>query len=259
MIKALIFDLDETLILDAPVSEQAFFAAAQDAALHYPVQPQPVAEAAKEAAMEIWREGPFFEYCDRIGHSAFEGLWASYSQPTPEIQGLAQYVTSYRQAVWRKALGRFGVREFHHLHRMVEAWIRARKKYPFYPEVFSLLEALHPKYSLGMVTNGVPDLQRQKIGGANLGMWFKEIAVSGELGVGKPDPKIFQWICQRLAVKPAECVMVGDNPERDVAGAIAAGMRSVLVNRGYKKPNPRFPADLEVKDLNQILPWLLKQ
>jgi putative hydrolase of the HAD superfamily len=50
--------------------------------------------------------------------------------------------------------------------------------------------------------------------------------------------------------------MVGDNPERDIAGAINAGMKSVLVERGFKLRDQRYEATAEVQNLLDMLYWL---
>lgn len=254
MIRAILFDLDETLILDEAVSEHAFREAAFVAAQRYSLDLERLTITAQASARRLWTESPQYGYALQIGHSAFEGLWAGYSQP--ELQGLREWTPGYRLAVWREALADQGISDENLLFELADAWRTARALYPRFPEVDGLLSALAPQYRLGIVTNGVPDLQRAKLQGSNLAPQFQAVAVSGELGVGKPDRAIFQWICERLEVEPAACVMVGDNPERDVAGAIQAGMRSVWVDRGFKPPDRRYPADLEVKNLLELLPWL---
>lgn len=262
MITAVLFDLDETIILDAPILEEAFRAAA---ALAEPVgaDPDRLARSAREVAPRLWEEGPYFAYCDRIGHSAGEGLWARYDTGEhPSIAGLREWAPGYRRAIWRAALAEQGLRleepeEAALLDAMVTRFQEARRRYPLFPEIGPLLEELKRRgYKLGIVTNGVPDLQREKLAGCGVADRFDAIVVSGEIDCGKPDPGIFRHICGELGVQPADCVMVGDNPGRDVAGAIAAGMRSVWVQRHGRPRDPRYPADLECTDLSALLPWL---
>ena len=52
---------------------------------------------------------------------------------------------------------------------------------------------------------------------------------SCEVGMKKPDPHIYRLASQMLSVGPASCVFVGDGSSRELSGALAAGMRSVLV------------------------------
>jgi putative hydrolase of the HAD superfamily len=268
--KAILFDLDETLILDEAISEDAFLVAARLAQPHgaLPVQ---LADTAGQIARRLWAEGPCYEYCLRIGHSAWEGLWARYDKGDhPMIARLREWAPGYRVAVWREALTACGIasdrvtggdpRNAPSLflpEAQAIAFMKARRQYPLYPEVPALLEALRSKgYLLGIVTNGVPDLQREKLAGCGIAHLFHAAVVSGEIDCGKPDPGIFRHICRELGVAPADCIMVGDNPARDVAGAMAAGIRSVWVSRNGRRRDERYPGDLACTDLSEMLLWL---
>jgi len=258
LVRAVLFDLDETLILDEPVTREALAAAA---ALAGPrVDAERLAARAWEEARRLWAEGPHAAYCERIGHSAGEGLWARYDRGEhPEILGLRAWTPGYRVAVWRSALAEQGVRDDALAEAMAERFAAARRRYPRYPEVDPLLSALRERgYVLGIVTNGVPDLQRTKLAGSGLEAEFDAVVISGEIDCGKPDPGIFRHICRELGVSPAEAVMVGDNPGRDVAGGQAAGLLTVWVQRGGRARDELYPADLECTDLSALLPWLAK-
>jgi len=259
LIRAVLFDLDETLILDEAVTREAFMAAA---ALAGPgVDAGQLAARAWEEARRLWAEGPHAAYCERIGHSAAEGLWARYDRGDhPDILGLRAWAPGYRVAVWRRALAAQGVQDDALAAAMAERFMDARRRYPRYPEVDPLLAALRERgYLLGIVTNGVPDLQRTKLAGSGLEKEFDAVAISGEIDCGKPDPGIFHHICRELGVAPEEAVMVGDNPGRDVAGGRAAGLLTVWVQRVGRARDARYPADLECTDLSALLPWLEKR
>ncbi len=84
--------------------------------------------------------------------------------------------------------------------------------------------------------------------------------------IGKPQPTLFEMACARLGVEPADCLMIGDRPDTDIAGAMAVGMRAALVRSGRFGPDASWPADLprphwDAPDLQQLLtaiePWLL--
>ena len=92
------------------------------------------------------------------------------------------------------------------------------------------LTHLREVYQLALLTNGAPDLQREKIQGANLARFFDTILISGEVGVGKPDCRIFKLALGALAASPFETVMVGDSLTRDILGAQRAGLKGILLN-----------------------------
>lgn len=116
--------------------------------------------------------------------------------------------------------------------------------------VAPLLDTLATRYKLGLITNGPSEIQRAKIVQFDLARWFTVIVVSEEFGVAKPDPAIFLHVANELASDPADCVMIGDNPDADIRGAQAAGMRSIWIQRPALAKQPftrdvaRYPTDL---------------
>src|SRR6185503_4502319 len=95
-----------------------------------------------------------------------------------------------------------------------------------FPEVSATLDRLRPTYALALITNGAPDIQRDKLARSGIESYFPVVAVSVEAGVAKPDPAIFAQTLAALEVAPGEAVMVGDSPGRDILGANRAGVRA---------------------------------
>ena len=84
---------------------------------------------------------------------------------------------------------------------------------------------------LALVTNGPADMQHGAVRAVGLESFFKHLVISGDAAVGvrKPDPRIFGLACEGLGAQPAETVMVGDNLEADILGALACGMQAVYL------------------------------
>ena len=253
MIRAILFDLDETLILDEPVVRRAFLLTAQSVTYNRNAA-EALALAAERHAKAYWQKltVPALEYANRIGHSAFEGLWADYDPNISTEVLLEAAMRTFRVLVWEDALHECNLDG--DATELAARWQILRARYPLYPDADDLLVALHGRYKLGIVTNGVAGLQRKKWHGCGLETWFEAVAISGEVGIGKPERGIFSWVAQQLEVELDECVMVGDNAERDVRGGNQAGMQTVWVDRGYKPRGAR--ATFEVQQLLEILPWL---
>lgn len=113
-----------------------------------------------------------------------------------------------------------------------------------FPDVAPLLRSLRERgYRIGLLTNGSEAQQLDKLARTGLDEAFDAVCVSERIGVQKPDPRAFTILAERLGVDPAACLFVGDDPERDVAGARRAGMRAVLVDR----------ADPEAVDLSTVV------
>lgn len=101
-----------------------------------------------------------------------------------------------------------------------------------FPDAVDVLTSLRNQgFRLGILTNGNEEQQLEKLRAIGLHESVDVVCVSEAIGVQKPDPRAFKTLAQRLGVAPAECLFVGDNPQQDIAGAIAAGMSAKLVER----------------------------
>jgi HAD superfamily hydrolase (TIGR01509 family) len=81
------------------------------------------------------------------------------------------------------------------------------------------------------------------LGGLGLGGLLTRVVTSAEVGFRKPDPRIFEAALEALGCAPDRVIFVGDSADIDVAGGRAAGIRSVLIDRGSSSP----PAPGEVE------------
>ncbi len=84
-------------------------------------------------------------------------------------------------------------------------------------------------YRMAVVTNGRFPLQRDKTVAADIARFFAAVVVSEAEGVEKPHPDIFLSALARLGVEPKDALFVGDDPVNDVRGAQAAGLRAIFV------------------------------
>ncbi|MFT3712760.1 MAG: HAD family hydrolase [Archangium sp.] len=253
MFAAVLFDLDDTLISDELVSRECAFTTALEVARD-DEKARAMAHTVEKEARALWAELPqaAAAYAQRVGHSAVEGMWASYDARIPEEEALDRETKRIRPLIWERALATHGLRG--DPAAMARRWFHSRLQYPLFPDTNEVLARLRPLTKLGVVTNGVAGLQRRKYDGSGLAHWFDAVAISGEVRIGKPERGIFEFITRELGVKMSDCVMVGDNPERDVQGGINAGMKTVWIDRGFRKPTVK--ADVTVKSLAECWNWI---
>jgi HAD superfamily hydrolase (TIGR01549 family) len=124
-----------------------------------------------------------------------------------------------------------------------------------FPDTLDVLRELRGAgLRLALVTNQPypENLLRPDLEVHRLLEWFDAIAVSDDVGFGKPHPAIFARALQALGVAPAEALMVGDTPETDIAGARAAGIATVLKRSGDLRRSARG-ADYVIDDLVELL------
>jgi len=118
------------------------------------------------------------------------------------------------------------------LDAVFDDYLRAyREAWRLFPETLPLLHELRDLgHRLGLLTNGTETQQLDKLARTGLADAFDVVCISERIGFQKPDVRAFHALAAQLDVDPADCLFVGDDPERDVTGARAAGMRAVLVD-----------------------------
>lgn len=112
---------------------------------------------------------------------------------------------------------------------------------------------------VGVITNGPGEVQRTKIALLGLDDLVDFCVVSGEVGFWKPDPRIFVEALRRGGVEAGDAVFVGDSAEHDVAGAQAAGIRSIWVDRTGAGWGVGPPPDRSVRALIDVPPLLASE
>jgi len=112
-----------------------------------------------------------------------------------------------------------------------------------YPGVREGLDHLGAALPLGIVSDGDPKVQRSKLTALGLGDAFRVVVWSDEHGRAhrKPDPLPFLTAVELLGTSPRDTVYVGDRPDKDVAGAIAAGLPVIRVRTGEWSARPDDP------------------
>ncbi|AMR26268.1 hypothetical protein A0257_03600 [Hymenobacter psoromatis] len=101
----------------------------------------------------------------------------------------------------------------------------------------ALLQRLKPTHKIGIVTNNRTAEQEEKLRHLGMRGLVDALITSEGVGVLKPDPAIYEVALRRLGATAAETVMVGDNWQADVLGALAVGIRPVWLNRlGVARP-----------------------
>ncbi|MFC1562060.1 YjjG family noncanonical pyrimidine nucleotidase [candidate division KSB1 bacterium] len=123
----------------------------------------------------------------------------------------------------------------------------------------SVITALQSRYRLGIITNGFKDVQSIKIDKLGVRESFEVIVMSEDLGVMKPDRKIFQKALDALQCPSEAVLFVGDNYETDILGAAEAGMPTVWYNpagAGLKIPAGRPRPTRYVTSLTDVVALL---
>ena len=103
-------------------------------------------------------------------------------------------------------------------------------------ETLEVLEKLKEKYKLALLSNGSSTVQHNKIDHVGIEKYFDAVVVSGDVGIHKPDPKLFEYTLEKLNVKADEALMIGDVFSTDILGAVRAGIKTVWLVEDEERP-----------------------
>jgi putative hydrolase of the HAD superfamily len=228
-IDAILFDLDDTLIVDEAVSKEALASTAAMASQCAGVENSAFLADVKKVGFEFWQQGPCYDYVKSIGISFHECLWGHFEGDRPELIKLREWAHTYRVAVFSAALRAQGHVDEDAAEKLSSHFSAQRRQLQrLMPDAVETLVRLKPNYKIALLTNGAPDLQRDKIAASGLAGYFDAIAVSGEHGIGKPRPEIFDILLGEIGVPRDRAVMVGNSLERDIAGALNSQLAAAV-------------------------------
>lgn len=232
--QALIFDLDDTIIVEEAVARASLRSAAR---LVPDVEAHRVEEVVLTTARAAWRAGPHHRVALDLGIASWEGLWSDFEGCHPILDGLAAWAPAYRQQSWQSALAELQRDEAGLASAMGAAYGDAQRAgHPLIDGAADAVREAAGRYRLGLLTNGPADIQRLKLDQTGLADLFGAVVISGEVGVGKPSAEAFRLALGALDVVPEEAVMVGNSWGRDIRGALGAGLFPVWVSGGRPVP-----------------------
>lgn len=218
MIKAIVFDLDNTLVDFMAMKRQAI-----DAAI----------DAMVDAGLELDRA----EIKGRID-AIYKERGIEYQQVFDDLiidifqkidhRVLASGIIAYRRA--REA---------------------ALKPYPHVTA--TLMELSRRGIKLALLSDAPSREAWLRLCYINFHHIFSNVVTFDDTGERKPSPKPFKKALELLGVKPEEALMVGDWPERDIAGAKAVGMKTAFAKYGDSFGTTTHDADYELKDVSELL------
>ena len=220
-IRAITFDLDDTLWPIAPVIERA------------------------ERLMHRW----LAENCPQVARShSLERLQQMRMTLDLQRPEMGHDFGLLRRTVLGQAMAPLGYDE-DTIEAAYQVFYAARNQVELYPDVKPALAQLCGRYRLAGLSNGNADLK-------NIGLerYFRFSIHACDVGHLKPHRKIFQAAQERLGLPANQILHVGDHLDHDVSGALRAGMRAVWVNRGGQNPGPgEFAVILDLEQLPGLI------
>lgn len=203
--KAILFDLDDTILTYNAAGQQAWRAVCE-----------------KYAAVINGGNAPALHEEIRAQSNWF------WSDPQRDREGRRHMITA-RTIIITAVLQAHGCTDIELAATMAHLMTQRQLEYiQAYPGAIDMLHHLHAAgIKLGMVTNGDSTLQHRKIDQFHLRPLFSSILIEGDFGIGKPDPRAFTHVLDELRLDPDEAWMVGDRLDCDIAPARKLGIYTV--------------------------------
>lgn len=233
--RAIIFDLDDTLVLSDGAVESTWNEACEAYVNGKPhLTAEKLFNAVREVSIWYWSDADRH----REGRNALEET---------------------RRFLVRRAFENLGLSDIEEANRIADHYSRRKmEKITIFPKSYHTLEEVKKRnIRLGLLTNGERHLQRAKIERFKLEPYFDVIQVEGEMGFGKPEEQAYHTIVQALKSDPAETWIVGDNFDWEVKIPQKLGLHTVWHNY-YRKKLP--PGDIRphhtIQTIEELIPLI---
>ncbi|RZI41432.1 HAD family hydrolase [Herbaspirillum sp. HC18] len=227
LIKAVLFDLDDTLWPIVPVIRRA------------------------EILLFDWLVANAPEVARRV---SIDGMRARRQELMASDPVYQLDLRVLRRTVLMEAFAAAGA-DIAMVDQAMAVFSKARNEVTPFEDVLPTLKSLQDRVALGSVSNGVADLH--EIGIAH---FFQASVAAHTVGCAKPDAAIFLAACNALGIAPHETVYVGDDPLLDVEGAQKAGLQGLWINRRELIPARALPGhvqpDATFANLYELDQWL---
>lgn len=141
-----------------------------------------------------------------------------------------------------------------HIDEAMAVFTTARNQVTLFDDVLTCLPRLADRVTLGSLTNGAADLQQ-----IGLHQHFAISLAAHQIGRAKPDPVVFHSACESLGLPPSQVAYIGDDLRLDVEGAQKAGLTGIWLNRHGATPtaeHAHIQPDAVVTSLHELEQWL---
>ncbi|MCT4580687.1 MAG: YjjG family noncanonical pyrimidine nucleotidase [Flavobacteriales bacterium] len=184
----------------------------------------------------------------KIYEKVNEECWALYRKNEITKEAL-------RGKRFKDTLAYFGIQETGLDEKIGASYIQNSPQRTILVEgTIDLLSYLKEKYTLHIITNGFNEVQHLKLENCQLTPFFNEVITSDEVGVMKPNPRVFEYSLQKAQANNNESVYIGDSLKIDIEGALNVGMHAIFYNPTQKEHSLNILGDVtQLKDIKNIL------
>lgn len=138
--------------------------------------------------------------------------------------------------------------------RMADDYVAAlSRQHHLIEGALELVQSLHGKCDLYIITNGITTVQKSRFGGCVLAPYFSKCFISEEMGCAKPEKRFFDLVAESIPdFDPAQALVIGDSLSSDIQGGINAGLDTCWYNPAGKAAPDGMDITYTVRSLGEI-------
>lgn len=181
-------------------------------------------------------------------------LWKLYGKGQLKKEDL-------RDERFRVTLEKFEITDAQLVKKLSDGYVElSPQQTVLFPGAIETLDELQKNgYNMHIITNGFKEVQHIKLKNSKLENYFDVIVCSEDVGKNKPSPDIFYFSMQKANATCCDSVMIGDDYEIDILGALNVGMKGILFDpdktRNHSEDENRIH---QLNELHDMLPWVLR-
>ncbi len=183
-------------------------------------------------------------------HKISKEVWIKHQKTSPRVKD-----RKAREEIFYRLIAQIGevprpeaIKEA--LHGLVEGAVNPNC---LYPSTAMVLNTLKDRYHLAIVSDGLGAYTWECLKYNGLLSFFSVRIISEEVGLRKPDPRIFWLALKKLKVDPSKAIMVGNKLRQDILGAKNVGIRSIWINNNEPQEKVTVHPDFEVTEIGEVL------
>lgn len=241
------FDLDDTILDTSNINVEIFEIVRKN--LKLSIEKDEFRKVLRSSFRKRMIENFDFEYDERIGIDPLDYLFLEESYECENMKAFKDKVYFDVREILENTINDDFYNEFF------------KRRFDYKKDIFGMIDLIKDLkkegFELGIITDGLSEVQHRKIDSLNIRDFFDFIFVSGDFGYGKPNPKFFKYAIEKSNCKKEKSLMIGNNIHSDVFGSLSQGLNAIYF--GDEPFNYKVNFAKDTKDLRKKIKEILEK
>lgn len=215
------FDLDDTILDTSNINVEIFETVRKN--LKLSIEKDDFRKILRSSFRKRMIENFDFEYDERIGIDPLDYLFLEGAYECENMKAFKDKVYFDVKNILENTLKEDFYMEFF------------KRRFDYKKDIFGMVDLIKDLkkegFKLGIITDGLSEVQHRKVDSLNIRDFFDFVFVSGDFGYGKPNPKFFKYAIEKSNCKKKRSIMIGNNIHSDVFGSLSQGLNAIYFGK----------------------------